>query len=517
MSTYARKYGATAEEMAAAIANAGKIRNQLLSGYGSFQSAGTGNSISGKSVTPETALSITAVFASVRVLAESVASLPMMVYRRQPDGGKAVATDHPLYRLLHDSPNRDQTSFEANEFRMASLALRGNSYSQIITNGRGDVREIHPLRPQFMRIERAASGKLVFDYQEPGAQRTFSQDEIWFTRGFSNDGVTGLSPIGVCREAIGYAITLTEHGSRMFANGAKIPGVLEVPGELSEVAYERLKKEFADKHEGAANAGRTILLEGGAKYAQIGMNASDAEFIAAQKLQIAEIARIFRVPLHMLNELENATFSNIEHQALEFVTHTLRPWLIRIEQSANRDLFGPQERGQYFVEFNLNALLRGDIKSRYEAYASGIVNGWLKRNEARAWENLNPEDGLDDFLVPLNMSSQKDATANDNPPIPDATKKPANSLTSVIKAVKIERARLSDSDFEKWAEDYFARTGHDGLEDVIALGADGAIRKWVGGQSDHVINVNITEPDKSGFKIQRNEDGTVTAVPIKET
>lgn len=468
--------------MAAALDAARNTRNATMKEPEWWrQTLGVGASISGQNVTPESALSVTAVFACVRVLAESVASLPMMVYKRLPDGGKEVATKHPLYRLLHDGPNRDQTAFEAGEFRMACLGLRGNSYSALILSNRGDVREIHPLRPQHMHLDRDSAGRMVFDYQEPGASRVYTQDRIWYTRGFGTDGVSGLSPIGVCRDAVGYAMTLNEHGSRMFANGAKVPGVLEMEGTLSEDAYKRLKEDFNAQHEGAKNAGRTLILEGGAKYSQIGMNAADAEFIASQKMQIAEIARIFRVPLHMLNELENATFSNIEHQSLEFVTHTLRPWLVRIEQSANRDLFGPLEAGQYFVEHKLDALLRGDIKSRYEAYASGITNGWLKRNEVRQLENLNPEDGLDDLLVPLNMRG-----ANDPPPEPKPEPaKPDTKAEAQAKACRIEAVRLSAADFNCWAIDYFQRqTDRDGvdyssrLKELIDLGVDAATAKW---------------------------------------
>lgn len=460
--------------MAAAI-DAARARNSTLREPEWWrQTLGAPLGISGRSITPEAAMSVTAVYGCVRVLAESVASLPVMVYRRLPNGGKEPATNHRLYRLLHDSPNSEQTAFEATEFRMASLALRGNSYSVIEMNGVRDVMGIHPLRPQFMEVTRDSAGRLVFDYQEPGASRVYSKDEIWFTRGFSNDGVLGVSPIGLCREAIAYAMTLNEHGARMFANGAKVPGVLEVPGELSDVAYDRLKQGFAEKHQGAANAGKTLILEGGAKYSQIGMNASDAEFIASQKMQIAEIARIFRVPLHMLAEMEQATFSNIEHQSLEFVTHTLRPWLVRIEQSANRDLFGPFERGQYFVEFKLDALLRGDVKSRYEAYQVAVNNGWMNRNEVRRLENLNPAEGLDEFMVPLNMQTGQ---AEDK------------SLAANAKAVKIESARLNGAAFDVWAQDYFTRYGEKHgdpetaqarLRDVLTLGAEGALAKWSG-------------------------------------
>jgi HK97 family phage portal protein len=436
--------------------------------------------ISGQTVTPETALAVTAVYACVLILAESVASLPVSVYRRLPNGGKEVASDHPVHQLLHVAPNDEQTAFEAIEYRMACLGLRGNAYSALTINGRGDIRDIQPLRPQHMRLDRDAAGRLVFDYQEPGAAKVYNKNLIWYTRGFGTDGVTGLSPIGVHREAIGYAMTLNEHGNRMFANGAMVGSTIEVPVEWSETAFQNFKKDFNDNHGGRLNANKPLVLEAGAKFNTIGMSLVDAEYIASLKNAIAEVARIYRIPLHMLNELENATFSNIEHQSLEFVTRTLLPWLKRIEDSANRDLFGPLERGTYYVKFNVDALLRGDIKSRYEAYQIAVGGnngpGWMARNEVRVLEDMDPLPGLDEIYVPAAPAAPKSGDAPADKP-----QKPAKNMQSIVKAMRIEWDRAAgDDEFLAWAHDYLDRMGAPHLfGDIESLGVEGAIDQWL--------------------------------------
>jgi HK97 family phage portal protein len=442
--------------------------------------------ISGQTVTPETALAVTAVYACVLILAESVASLPLSVYRRLPNGGKEVATNHPVHQLLHVAPNDEQTAFEAIEYRMACLGLRGNAYSALTINGRGDIRDIQPLRPQHMRLDRDAAGRLVFDYQEPGAAKVYPKNLIWYTRGFGTDGVTGLSPIGVHREAIGYAMTLNEHGNRMFANGAMVGSTIEVPVEWSETAFQNFKADFKENHGGRLNANKPLILEAGAKFNTIGMSLVDAEYIASLKNAIAEVARIYRIPLHMLNELENATFSNIEHQSLEFVTRTLLPWLKRIEDSANRDLFGPLERGTYYVKFNVDALLRGDIKSRYEAYQIAVGGnngpGWMARNEVRVLEDMDPLPGLDEIYVPA-----APATPKPGDPTAEKPQKAGNKLPAIVKALRIERERRTDdSNFHGWASDYLHRmcegtdtNPHDMLDDLQTLGVEGAIDQWL--------------------------------------
>jgi len=468
-----------------AAAQMGRARNATLREPEWWrQMPAFGPSISGQTVTPETALALSSVYACVLTLAESVASLPMNVYRRLPNGGKEVATDHRVHTLLHVAPNDEQTAFEAIEFRMACLGLRGNAYGALEINGRGDIGSINPLRPQFMHLDRDAAGRLVFDYQEPGAARVYPKSHIWYTRGFGTDGVSGLNPIAVHREAIGYAMTLNEHGSRMFANGAMVGSTIEVPTEWSETAFQNFKADFQQNHGGRLNANKPLVLEAGAKFNAIGMNLVDLEFIANQKMQIAEVARIYRIPLHMLNELDKATFSNIEHQSLEFVTRTLLPWLKRIEDSANRDLFGPLERGKYFVKFNMDALLRGDIKSRYEAYQIAIGGnngpGWMSRNDVRLLEDMNPKDGLDEIYSPAAQAAAEPPAKQPQTPAKNAQD------GSIAKAILIERERLSDdAEFFAWAEDFFARMSKRNgvsydmqLNDLYALGAEAAVAKW---------------------------------------
>lgn len=430
-------------------------------------------------------MSVAAVYACVRILSESVASLPLMLYRRTANG-REVARNHRLYRLMHDAPNEEQTSFEFLEFKMGCLAMRGNSYNWLELGNDNVVRSIQPLRPQFMQLDRDSRGRLVFDYQEPGAARVYEREEIWYSHGFSMDGVQGASPLSLHREGIGYALTLSQHGARLFANGAQVPATIEIPGEWSDAAFDRFKADFNEKHGGALNAGKPLILEGGAKFNSIGLSSVDAEYIASRKFQISEIARMFRVPPHMLADLERATFSNIEHQSLEFIRDTLRPWLRRIEQSANRDLLSEAERRLYFFEFKIDALLRGDQKSRYDAYHTAIADGWMSRNEVRRLENLNPVDGLDEYLVPLNMAKADEANTVEN------------ALDREARALMAERARLSDSEFSAWAKDYYrrlaARLKRDGwneidadlyaeahLYEVLEHGPEAAIENWRSG------------------------------------
>jgi HK97 family phage portal protein len=401
---------------------------------------------SGVPVNEDTAMQVSAVYACVRILAETIASLPVRVYERNGDS-KRVATSHPLDTVLHTTPNAEQTAYELRELQMVHLGLRGTSYNQILRSRMGRIGEIYPLFTQYMNVDRGADGRLIFDYQEPGAARVFSQDEIWRTAGLGSNGVTGLAPISLARESIGLAIATEMHGAKLFSNGAQIPGVLEYPQALSDKAYERLKKEFESRHSGVGNASRTLILEGGMKYQTVGMTSEDSQFIESRKFQISEIARWYRVPLHMLNELDRATFSNIEQQSIEFVVHTIRPWLVRIEQSINRDLLTSQERKRYFVEHNVEGLLRGDTTSRYSAYSQAIQDGWMSRNEVRRLENLDPADGLDDFLVPLNMSPQNAIAAS----------VAQDLINTEIRAISAENSKKTKDEMRDWLPKFYER------------------------------------------------------------
>lgn len=368
----------------------------------------------GIAVTPDKAIQISAVYACVRILAETVASLPIHVYRKTDNGREMVS--HPLNDLLGVSCNGEQTAMELREFQMSSLGLRGNAYSHIQRSNRGGIGAINPLKPGFMSVERASNGELVFDYREPGNEGIYRQSEIWRIAGLGGDGVTGYSPVALAAEAMGVSIATEQSAARLFSNGQQGSLALEFERTLTPEQIENLRNQFASSSAGYKNAHKPLILESGMTAKEIGMNANESQFLESRKFQIAEIARWYRVPLHMLNELDKATFSNIEHQSIEFVMHTIRPWLVRIEQTISRDLLSERERQLgLFVSHNVEGLLRGDSKSRYEAYASAITNGWMSRNEVRRLENLNPADGLDEYIVPLNMGpaeEQKSAVEN---------------------------------------------------------------------------------------------------------
>lgn len=366
---------------------------------------------SGQSVTPATALQVTAVFACVRVLAESVASLPLILYERRKDGGKDRATSNPLFRLLHDQPNRWQTSFEFFEMLMVHLTLRGDAFAEIVAAPGRAVAELVPLHPDRVTPFWAPDSTVAYEYRLlDGPRRILLQHEVLHVRGFTDDGLTGLSPIRLHREAIGLALATEEHGARLFSNGAQLGGVLQHPGKLSAEASTRLRESWAARYAGGSNAHKTAVLEEGMTWEKVGMTSEDAQFLETRQYQTADIARIWRVPPHMIGDLSKATFSNIEHQALEFVVHTLRPWLVRWEQALKRDLITQPER--FFAEFLVDGLLRGDIRSRYAAYAIGRQWGWLSANKVLEMENQNPIEGGDTFLNPMNMTPAKLTTPN---------------------------------------------------------------------------------------------------------
>jgi HK97 family phage portal protein len=369
--------------------------------------AGGSMSASGIRVTPESALTFSAVLACVRVLGESVAGLPLITYRRLPDGSKERADDHPLYAVLHDAPNDEMTSFQWRETSMMHKLLWGNAYSEIITDGAGRVRELWPLLPQSMTPKRDRGNELIYEYRDPlGTPITYSKEQIYHVPGLSMNGLVGMTMIGIFRESVGLGMVLNRHGSRVFENGARAGGVLESPGQMSEPAYNRLKSSFNAEYVGVENAGKTILLEEGTKFNPLTMPNDDAQFLESRRFQVEEVARIFRVPLSFIGDLSHATFSNIEQLSLDFVVHTLRPWLVRDEQAIRQRLLLPSERGQYYAEYLVDGLLRGDIVSRYNAYATGRNWGWLSADDVRALENMNPLPGGQGktYLTPLNMN-----------------------------------------------------------------------------------------------------------------
>lgn len=362
---------------------------------------GTQKAATGKSVTPSTAMQASAVYACVRVLAETIASLPLNVYRITKDG-KEKAYDHPLYYILHDRANEEMTSFTFRETMMTHLLLWGNAYAEIEYDQMGNVKGLWPLMPDSTTVERNEKNELQYRVVLPdGTGAILPKERVLHIPGLGFNGITGLSPIAMARESIGLSLAAEEFGARFFGNGAKPGGVLEHPGKLSKEAVEKLRNSWNQMHQGLSNQHRIAILEEGMSYKQIGIPPEDAQFLQTRKFQIEEIARIYRVPLHLIQDLEHATFSNIEHQSIDFVVHTIRPWLVRWEQAINCKLFGTSTK--FFAEFNVEGLLRGDIKSRYEAYAIARQWGFMSVNEIRAMENFNSIPNGDIYLQPLNM------------------------------------------------------------------------------------------------------------------
>jgi len=367
-----------------------------------------GGTASGKAVNERTAMTVTAVYACVRILAEAIAGLPLHVYKYKPDGGKERDIAHPLFRLLHDAPNPEMTSFVFRETLMSHLLLWGNAYAQIIRDGRGQVLALYPLLPSRMQVDRdKATGRIVYTYaKEDGPVIPLRREDVLHIPGLGFDGLVGYSPIAMAKNAVGLALATEEYGAAFFANGANPGGVLEHPGVIKDV--QRVKESWNAGYQGSGNAHKIALLEDGMKFHAIGIPPEQAQFLETRKFQINEIARIFRIPPHLIGDLEKATFSNIEHQSLEFVKYTLDPWVVRWEQSLMQALLLPMEKAEYFIKFNLDGLLRGDFKSRNESYATGRQNGWLSANDIRELEDMNriPEDeGGDAYLVNGNMIS----------------------------------------------------------------------------------------------------------------
>lgn len=380
-----------------------------------------GRSTSGKNVNERTAMQTTAVYSCVRILSEAVAGLPLHVYRYGENGGKEKAFDHPLYLLLHDEPNPEMSSFNFRETLMGHLLLYGNAYAQIIRNGKGEVVGLYPLIPSKMTVDRDSRGRLYYLYTRgaddspvgsENGQVYLPPEQVLHIPGLGYDGIVGYSPLAMAKNAVGMAIACEEYGAKFFTNDAAPGGVLEHPGVLKNT--DKAQDSWNKLFRGSGNAHQIAVLEEGLKYQPIGISPEQAQFLETQKFQIDEIARIFRVPSHMVGDLEKSSFSNIEQQSLEFVKYTLEPWLMRWEQGMARRLFSEREKREYFIRFNVEGLLRGDYESRMNGYAVARQNGWMSANDIRELENLDriPADaGGDLYLVNGAMTKLADAGA----------------------------------------------------------------------------------------------------------
>ena len=403
-----------------------------------------GGSTSGRKVNEHSAMQMTAVYACVRILSESIASLPVHLYQYESEGNKARAVKHPLYRILHDEPNPEMTSFVFRETLMTHLLLWGNAYAQIIRNGKGEVIGLYPLMPNRMTVDRDSNGQIIYQYQMQDSDAhtgktgnvTLKPSDVLHIPGLGFDGLVGYSPIAMAKNAIGLSIATEEYGAKFFANGATPGGILEFPGTVKnpESIRESWNKGFS-----GSNAHKVAILEEGMKYTPISISPEQAQFLETRKFQIDEIARIFRVPPHMVGDLEKSSFSNIEQQSLEFVKYTLEPWIIRWEQSLNRALLTEKEKPDYFVKFNVDGLLRGDYQSRMNGYAIGIQNGFMCPNDVRALECLDlipDEQGGNKYMCNGNMidlasvgkqyQNNEESKENDNEEVLEVEKSDGN-------------------------------------------------------------------------------------------
>lgn len=389
-----------------------------------------GSSTSGKRVNERSAMQMTAVYSCVRILSEAVAGLPLHLYQYTDKGSREKAVDNPLYFLLHDEPNTEMTSFVFRETLMTHLLLWGNAYSQIIRNGKGEVVGLYPLMPDRMTVNRDEKGQLYYEYMVSSDDAKTLKDgtvrlspyDVLHIPGLGFDGLVGYSPIAMAKNAIGLAIAAEEYGSKFYANGATPSGILEYPGTVKEP--DKVRESWNAGFGGSSNAHKIAVLEEGMKYTPISISPNEAQFLETRKFQINEIARIFRVPPHMVGDLEKSSFSNIEQQSLEFVKYTLEPWLVRWEQAMQRALIPQDDKSKYFIKFNVDGLLRGDYQSRMQGYATARQNGWMSANDIRELENLDripAEDGGDLYLIngnmmPLSMSGAaygKEETQNE--------------------------------------------------------------------------------------------------------
>ena len=377
-----------------------------------------GKSAAGAKVNEFTAMQTTAVYACVRILAESIAGLPLHVYEYRGNGKERVP-GHPLYFLLHDSPNPEMTSFIFRETAMIHLLLWGNSFSQIIRDGMRRVVGLYPLLPNRMSVDRDEHGELVYTYTpmsdsnpnlKSGQSIKLRREDVLHIPGLGFDGLVGYSPIAMARNAVGMTLACEEYGSSFFANGARPGGVLKHPGVLKDPS--KLRESWQAVYGGTANTGKVVVLEEGVDYQQISIPPEEAQFLETRKFQIDEIARLYRVPPHMIGDLEKSSFNNIEQQSLEYVKYTLNPWVVRWEQSLQKALLLPSEQKRYFIKFNVDGLLRGDYQSRMQGYSIGRQNGWLSANDIREMENMNPipeEEGGNLYLINGNLCKLRDA------------------------------------------------------------------------------------------------------------
>ncbi|WP_438454170.1 phage portal protein [Vibrio alginolyticus] len=370
----------------------------------------------GSGVSVESAMGLSAVYSCIGVLGRSMGQLPLHVMRRDAKGVVSRATDHPVYYLLHDEPNPFQTSYDWRESGMVHVSGWGNHYTEIVRHPRsGEVRELGLIRPWESNLVKTNSGRHTYAVTADDARaRAVSPEDMIHIKAIGSDGKLGKSPITQCREAFALGLETQGYGNQFFRSGGKPTGIVSVKSQLEEKSWKRLLDRWrTSKTEMQSNDNKTLFLPSELAYQSITIPPEDAQFLETRKFSRSEVAGIYNVPAHMINDLEKATFSNISEQAIQFVRHTMIPWVVKWEQELNRKLFTEQERrAGYYVKFNLNGLLRGTAQERAEFYSKAIRDGWMTRNQVRELEDMNQADGLDTYLLSADLQT-KEAKPNE--------------------------------------------------------------------------------------------------------
>jgi HK97 family phage portal protein len=351
-----------------------------------------------------TAMSFTAVFACNRVLSETLASCPIFLYEKDSKGNRIQVTDAPEYQLMHYNPNPEMTPGQFKETGMSNMNLGGNFIAQKVFNLHGDLLELRPILWNRVRIDiDKDTGKLL--YFIDGKTEPKTRDEILHIPGLTLDGYIGVTPLTYAALTIDIGLSQDKFERNFYLNRASTSGIFQYPNELGDEAFKRLKKDIKKNYTGLSNAGVPMILEGGGQFKEVTMKLTDAQFLESKRFRIEDVCRIFRIPLHLVQDLTRSTNNNIEHQSLEFIVYTMLPWFKRWEENLNLQLLSNEsKRKNRYFEFKVDALLRGDAQTRASAYAQGRQWGWLSVNDIRRLENMDPIENGDIYLQPLNMS-----------------------------------------------------------------------------------------------------------------
>lgn len=358
------------------------------------------------------ALQVTAVFACVRLLSESIASLPLFLYRKT-ETGKEKATDLPLYSVLHDVPNPETDSFQFWQAFLANMLVYGRGYAEVVRNNAGQVVQLWNITTPYVRVQRNSdTQELEYVVTSPGKEQfILRKDQIFRVDWFSMDALNAFKPLELAQNAIGLGEAAEEFASNYFKNGANVGGIIEYPDVMTSDDLEQYKKDVRREYSGLSNSARLLFLEQGAKFQKVSNTPEESQMLETRKFQVEEVARFYNVPLHMIGDLDHATFSNIEQMSLNYVIYTLRPYLVRIERAIVAQLLTPLDRQTLFPKFSADALLRGDYLSRMQGYAQARQNGWMSANDIRDLEDMGSipaEEGGDAYLANGNLRSLKE-------------------------------------------------------------------------------------------------------------